>query len=553
MATIAEIRQKFPQYSDISDGVLVRGLHKKFYSDMPYEKFLGSIDFTGSSVDPGKVKNPTEDMSTTQRVGAGAGKAFMDVGRGIGQMTGIVPQSSIDESKALDKPLMQTGGGIGGNILGNAALFAPAAFVPGANTYMGAGLIGAGMGAIQPVATGESRAANTALGGVAGIGGQAIGRGIGRVLKPVQSALSPEEQALAAVAKTEGIKLTAGQATGSRPLQTMESVMENLPLTAAPQLAGREAQQRAFTAAALKRAGMSGDVASAPAMLAQKQALGGRIGQIADQNVLDFNQGLTTRLADVVDDAAQHLPGDASAKVASAVDKILAQVTKTGEMSGTNYQGWREPLRGLASEGGAASRYFGKIRAALDESFRDQLQGATKAEVETLSRQYANLKTIINAMGGAGNLPAKGQIAPSQLGGAVGRAMGREGRALGRGDLNELSRAGQLFVREQIPNSGTPQRLFMQNLVTGNVGNIGGGLAGAGAGYYSGGTPESAALGGLLGVGGGLMAPRAIQALMNSGVGQSYLRNGLLSLSPEALNALAASTSLGAPAALLNQ
>ena len=42
---IAEIRAKFPQYKDMSDGELVRGLHKAHYSDMPYEQFLRSIDF----------------------------------------------------------------------------------------------------------------------------------------------------------------------------------------------------------------------------------------------------------------------------------------------------------------------------------------------------------------------------------------------------------------------------------------------------------------------------------------------------------------------------
>lgn len=496
----------------------------------------------------GPAKSPTEDMSALQKVGAGAGKAFYDVARGIGQIAGVVPQSSIDESKGLDKPLMKTGGGIAGNILGNAAMFAPTAFIPGANTYTGAALGGAAMGALQPVATGESRALNAGVGGIAGVGGQAIGRGIGRIIKPVQSALSPEERALAQAATREGIPLTAGQATGSRPLQITESVMENLPFTSAPQLAQREAAQRAFTGAALKRAGMSGDVASAPAMLAQKQALGGRIGQVSEQNVLDFNLGLTSRLANIVDDASQHLPGDAANKVASSVDKILEQVTNTGKMSGTNYQGWREPLRGLASEGGATARYFGQIRSALDDAFRNQLQGATKQEVETLSRQYANLKTIIDAMGGAGNLPAKGQISPAQLSSALARSVGKENKALGVGDLNELARVGRTFVKDNLPDSFTSQRQFYRNLLTGN---IAGAVPGAGIGYYEGRTPESALLGGIAGAGIGMGGPRVAQLLMNSPAGQAYLKNGLLSLSPEILQSLSASGGIALPAAAL--
>lgn len=44
MTTIAEIREKFPQYSSISDADLLRGVHNRFYSDMPLRDFIGRID-----------------------------------------------------------------------------------------------------------------------------------------------------------------------------------------------------------------------------------------------------------------------------------------------------------------------------------------------------------------------------------------------------------------------------------------------------------------------------------------------------------------------------
>lgn len=46
MATIAEIRQKYPQYSDMSDDALAGALHSKFYSDMPREEFNAKIGYT---------------------------------------------------------------------------------------------------------------------------------------------------------------------------------------------------------------------------------------------------------------------------------------------------------------------------------------------------------------------------------------------------------------------------------------------------------------------------------------------------------------------------
>lgn len=46
MATIAEIRSKFPQYSDLSDGELADALYKKFYSDLPRQEFESKIGLT---------------------------------------------------------------------------------------------------------------------------------------------------------------------------------------------------------------------------------------------------------------------------------------------------------------------------------------------------------------------------------------------------------------------------------------------------------------------------------------------------------------------------
>src|SRR6478736_1050422 len=82
---------------------------------------------------------------------AGAGKFLYDAARGVGQMTGLNDQASVDEAKRLDAPLMRTGGGKVGNIAGGAVFSAPAMLIPGANTAAGAALIGAGTGLMQPV------------------------------------------------------------------------------------------------------------------------------------------------------------------------------------------------------------------------------------------------------------------------------------------------------------------------------------------------------------------------------------------------------------------
>lgn len=112
--------------------------------------------------------DPTQGMGTGQRLAAGAGKAFTDIARGVGQIAGVVPQEDIDAAKHRDAALMQTGAGMAGNIGANIGIAAPFMMVPGANTVIGGAASGAAFGALQPTASNESRAQNMAVGGALG-------------------------------------------------------------------------------------------------------------------------------------------------------------------------------------------------------------------------------------------------------------------------------------------------------------------------------------------------------------------------------------------------
>jgi len=81
MPTIAEVRQKYPQYSDLSDTDLAGALHKKFYSDMPVEQFNQKIGLTappaqqqpqqgGFWSEMGKAVNPLEIAKEIGRTGS---------------------------------------------------------------------------------------------------------------------------------------------------------------------------------------------------------------------------------------------------------------------------------------------------------------------------------------------------------------------------------------------------------------------------------------------------------------------------------------------------
>lgn len=52
MASLAEIRQQYPQYADLSDDQLAQGLHRKYYADLPYEEFASKIGLQAAPAAP---------------------------------------------------------------------------------------------------------------------------------------------------------------------------------------------------------------------------------------------------------------------------------------------------------------------------------------------------------------------------------------------------------------------------------------------------------------------------------------------------------------------
>lgn len=181
--------------------------------------------------------NPTEGMSGTQRVFAGVGQGMTSVGRGVEQAVTDVSaqriadrvdphtgqpiyrdtgrtekqkqiQQQIDEAKSLDAPLLATGAGRTGSIIGQSVAAAPAALIPGGQTLAGGALIGAGLGALQPVATGDSRLRNTELGAAGG----AIGSAAGKVMGGIANALGKSVESPAATAIASGRKLPPSMA-----------------------------------------------------------------------------------------------------------------------------------------------------------------------------------------------------------------------------------------------------------------------------------------------------------------------------------------------------
>ena len=64
---IAEIRQKYPQYNDLSDIELAQGLHKKFYSDMDFNDFTQKIGVRTSELTPLTEEQKAKPKATSKK------------------------------------------------------------------------------------------------------------------------------------------------------------------------------------------------------------------------------------------------------------------------------------------------------------------------------------------------------------------------------------------------------------------------------------------------------------------------------------------------------
>jgi hypothetical protein len=60
MATIKQIRQKYPQYNDLSDEKLADSFYDKFYSDIPKEQFYQSLGVKEKSFINKAIEAPFE-------------------------------------------------------------------------------------------------------------------------------------------------------------------------------------------------------------------------------------------------------------------------------------------------------------------------------------------------------------------------------------------------------------------------------------------------------------------------------------------------------------
>lgn len=308
---------------------------------------------TGLKQGATEITNAAQGLPTAAGMIPGVGGAI-DLIKGGGKLLGVDDQmvarqrAAVDEQKRLDKPLLETGAGKAGDITGNIAAAIPTAFIPGGNTYTGAGLLGGFFGAEQPVGTNDSRTTNAAVGAGTGVAVQGIGRLLGAGYQAGKAYLAPlfkkgqedivartlerfsaNPQALLAGGEESaipGVQRTLAETTLDPGIAGLQLAVKNSDPIAKSQLLAQELKNQGVRLSALN------DIAQTPAareaaVLARKQATTPLYNQVAQSgaeanpsrvvNLIDrmteanpANKALTKPLSEIRESLFQEYPAE---------------------------------------------------------------------------------------------------------------------------------------------------------------------------------------------------------------------------------------------------
>lgn len=314
----------------------------------PWEKYAAPAAADGpwakyaQPKQPEPTYDPTEGMSTTDKVLAGVGKAMTDLGRGAGQMVGLVSRDDVEEARKLDSSLMNTKAGAVGNFAGNLALLAPTAMIPGANTVAGAGLIGATTGLLQPSTSTSETLTNILLGGAGGAGGQKVANKLPGVVQQWSKGAADDAAAKTAASAQKFAAATKGNQLGyvTPPADLNPGMLSELTSGLSGKIktaqVASQRNQGVTDKLARKALGLADDAvldADALQAIRNQAATSGyapirQAGQIAAD--ADYTKALDT-IASQYQGAARSFPGAAKNPVLEMVEGLRAQAFDAGD------------------------------------------------------------------------------------------------------------------------------------------------------------------------------------------------------------------------------
>ncbi len=405
--------------------------------------------------------------SLLAQAAAGAGSRVASAGLGVGQLLGVADGQDAARQREQMQFMDGSGAATAGKIAGDVGLLAipggAAARLPTMAGRIGANAaLGGGYAALAPVLDGESRLENAAIGGAAGAAGGLLQAGLGAVAGRAKAAVDPIRQRAMEVMREQGIPLHLSQVSESIPFKTMASVAKYLPFSGAGSAA--KAQQQAFNRAVGKTFGADVPQFTDEALTTARKGMSGRFQEIYDRNNIPLDEAAASRLSARQAEATEPLLREEAAVVERYAQKIHDEV-KDGQITGPIYQRLRTNLQEAERRANpGVANAIKSLRGELDEIAAESVGEADAAALKALRSQWANFRTtegVLKQVAGAG-----GDVRPSALWPAIRKGSTKE--------MRDLARAGQVVLKDPIPDSGTSGRLIAGSLLSG--GGIAGGL-----------------------------------------------------------------------------
>jgi hypothetical protein len=347
-------------------------------------------------------------------------------------------------------------------------------------------------------------------------------RALGAVVAPMAAAGAitplrndPARLAAANRLRDEGIPVTAGQQTGNRFLQNLESTLAESPGGVNPYVG----QQEAFNAAVGKRMGLpeGTEKLSEGVMRGRAEEISQAYRQVLTPNPLSVDLPLTQDILGVASKYHDRVQLAQKSQFDKDLSLLKSEIQRNeGLLSGEQYQQLRSHFATRAREfkqsDGAYSQANREIRDALDAAWERSTAAAGNQEAvaakRELDRHYGAQKAVSQALANSPNR-GLGDVSPFMIGSTARAASGADALVRGQSDLGSLASAGTAIMR-QPGNSGTANRLQIMGMLSG-AGGIGGFLAGGGPLTSAGGAALGAAL------------PSIASQFVNRGLGQAWL------------------------------
>lgn len=438
---------------------------------------------------PQENYNPTEGNSFGQNLQEGIGRGMVNVGRHAGNLVGLVSDEQLADAKQLDAPLMDTGGGMVGSMLGEAAVTAPLAGGASAGLLRAGGAAakvagnpitrGIAEGAMQgglmadPGSKGEGAMLGGAVGGLlpAGmsVGGKLV-RGMNR---------TPEAEALL----RQGVDLTPGQMNPHGMFNQLEESWQSAPIVGPIIKGARDNATQDWQRAVVQQGAAPGQTiakASGQDMLdAAYQgfdpAYAAGKGFPVGAKIMRTQGGGDVPLSQAFDQTGQRarfgLTPEGRANTVDWSKQNLNELVNQARQSGNGLQSddllqfrslLRQQKRGLDVSdpaNRAQAQMLGDLEQKVTQALESQLPPDAMAAVRAADAQYGQYKIAEGAMGRAGDQVAG--MTPAKLSQSVKAATDDAAYARGAGGpMRDLAQQGGAAFERVSPPTGARMAAF---------------------------------------------------------------------------------------------